>query len=510
MINYKLWMQKYELAKRYYEYYGNLKVPYSFRTKDGIHFNEEGYKLGRWIRKQREAYRDKEKGVPSDYAITLPQIDMLNSIGMIWRLKEANEWTQNPDKWALKYQLCQSYYDKYGHLYMNKGFKTKDGVNYDSKGENLFTWLETQKKIHRKYPEGGKTLPLEYIQLLEKLDIDWDKTELDTASLYNLKQWQHKYELASAYFKEFGDLNIPNNFKTKDGVNYDEDGINLGSWVKIQRNRERGTTKSLKPLSVKEKEKLEKIGMIWDSTPNAEKVAVKSELAWKNGYEHASKYYRENGNLNVKYDYANSDNFKLGAWIINQRVKYKKGLLTEEQIEKLLEIGMVWEAERQKARSKVSWNEAYQLACNYRDYYNHLDIPVGFKTNDGVNEVADGFDLGLWIEGQRRSHDNYGLTDNRIVSLKTIGMVFYPDSNKEKMGKVCEKNEIAPIYVNVLSRLPVREVKAKIKFLKDKNIPIIEDDKLNQIFFMSNKNVEATYGVTFEKILYDYLVSRKK
>lgn len=72
-----IWENKYELqwdisydaARKYYKENGNLNVPTSYKTEDGI-------SLGRWVRKQREKHR---KG-----SLTQDQIKRLNSIKMRW------------------------------------------------------------------------------------------------------------------------------------------------------------------------------------------------------------------------------------------------------------------------------------------------------------------------------------------------------------------------------------------------------------------------------------------
>ena len=49
------WMDKYELAKAYYEHNNNLEIPYNFKTKNGYEYDETGINLCGWIRKQRQA-----------------------------------------------------------------------------------------------------------------------------------------------------------------------------------------------------------------------------------------------------------------------------------------------------------------------------------------------------------------------------------------------------------------------------------------------------------------------
>ena len=73
------WMFNYNLAKEYYEKYGNLKVSYEYEVKVG----DETYKLGVWISIQRRAY----KGIDA-YKIDENQIAMLEEIYMIWDARE--------------------------------------------------------------------------------------------------------------------------------------------------------------------------------------------------------------------------------------------------------------------------------------------------------------------------------------------------------------------------------------------------------------------------------------
>ena len=76
------WNKKYELAKVYFEYNGNLEIPYSYKTLNGYEYTEEGIALGIWITTQRQAY----KGI-GNCKITEAQIKLLEEIGMKWFLK---------------------------------------------------------------------------------------------------------------------------------------------------------------------------------------------------------------------------------------------------------------------------------------------------------------------------------------------------------------------------------------------------------------------------------------
>ena len=57
------WYKNYALAKAYFEYHSNLKVPVNFRTINGYEYNIEGFNIYNWLCTQRRKfdYLPKEK-----------------------------------------------------------------------------------------------------------------------------------------------------------------------------------------------------------------------------------------------------------------------------------------------------------------------------------------------------------------------------------------------------------------------------------------------------------------
>ena len=104
------WMNNYNLAKLYFEHYGNLEVPFRFKTKDGINKDEEGVALGVWIKNQSQAY----KGNVTN-KITQEHIELLNKIGMRWENKVNLE-----EQWMNNYNLAKIYYNHYDKNYLYK------------------------------------------------------------------------------------------------------------------------------------------------------------------------------------------------------------------------------------------------------------------------------------------------------------------------------------------------------------------------------------------------------
>lgn len=60
----------------------------------------------------------------------------------------------------------------------------------------------------------------------------------------NFEKWMKNYNLAESYYKHHGHLNIHCSFKTTNGYEYDEEGINLGDWISTQRRAYKGQVKN--------------------------------------------------------------------------------------------------------------------------------------------------------------------------------------------------------------------------------------------------------------------------
>ena len=245
----------------------------------------------------------------------------------------------------------------------------------------------------------------------------------------NLKKWKDYYACAVEYRKKHGNLAVPSTYET-------EDGVKLGNWIRFQREKYKRnpTAELIKSRKYKQKirkdkltkwqtTKLEEIDMVWDSY----------ESSWEEKFELAKEYYEAQKNLLVPSDYETENGVKLGVWIRTQRAAYKgkrRVELTEEQIAKLEEIGMIWDPHQ------VNWEEKYQLAKEYYKGQGDLLILKNYETENGVR-------LGKWISKQRVEYKKKKLTEERIKKLEEIGMVWEARNASEEssIGLLDEREE---------------------------------------------------------------------
>jgi len=522
------WKEMYELAKKYYEYHGDLEIPVKFKTLNGYEYAESGVNLGVWLNYQRQ------NKILSD-----ERRNLLNNIGM--RFGDYNDL-----QWNKNYELAKKYYECYGDLEIPVKFKTINGYLYDEMGVSLGVWLNNQRQ--------NKNLSDERKKLLVNIGMRFKD--------YNGLQWNKNYELAKMYYEHYGNLEIPQKFKTSNGYLYDEMGVSLGVWLNNQRQN--------KNLSDERKKLLVNIGMRFKDY---------NGLQWNKNYELAKAYYEHYGDLEIPIKFKTINGYEydetgvnLGTWLYIQRQNKN---LSDERRMLLINIGMHFED-----YNDVQWNKNYELAKKYYEYHGDLEIPQKFKTINGYEYDETGINLGVWISAQRQnknlSDERKKLLSNigmRFISLKeekiwyslyeqalkfykqygswneekldrinnkdimaygsiltwlreqrknpnlnknmkdclsNIGFIFDTDKNIEEIRKVCTEYNI-PYEENkdILDNISAKELIIKIRYLLDNKANIVDrNNKLHEIFKMSNQVMIEKYHVSLEE-LYDKYLNQK-
>ena len=455
---YLSWEDYYDLAKAYYEHHGNLEIQARFKTNNGYEYDETGkINLGIWIFNQRQKILpESEKG------------QKLLQIGM----RFGNKFLS----WDEMYNLAKTYYEYHGNLEIKQTFKTDNGYEQSKNGKiNLGFWIHTQRKSLTPESEKGQKL-LQIGMRFENKYLSWDEM----------------YNLAQVYYEHHGNLDMPAEFKTNNGYERSKNGkINLGSWIRTQR-------KNITPES-EQGQKLLQIGMRFDN----------KKLSWEDYYDLAKAYYEHHGNLEIQasfktdngYEYDENGQINLGQWIDKQR---RRTSLESERGQKLLQIGMRF------GNKKLSWEDYYDLAKTYYEYYGNLDIRQRFKTNNGYEDSRDGkINLGAWITNQRRMVTQ---DSKRGRLLTKIGMVWNIKNNQNQVQEICNVNNIN-INVNkdILSHISIQELVSKIEYLKTNNIKLTDNSgKLHQIFNINSVDLEKEYNISFEDLITNYYLDKNK
>lgn len=264
---------------------------------------------------------------------------------------------------------------------------------FDIKNKTLNLKFKTYKEIENLTSNDIRNLDIDLLLINEvemQEQISWKRKIIDIMRLHphilllnmsnnapkkntsKMGSWEQKYLLAKTYYMKYGNLEIPNKFKTMNGIDYSEYGHALGAWLGAQRlEYKKGN------LSKERIELLEKIGMRFE-TKNNDKV-------WYDTYLLAKVYYEKYGDLEVPQNFKtingvdyNEDGLALGVWVVNQRQRYKINKLSNERIELLKKIGM-----RFDNNYKIyNWKEMYKISTNYFNKYGDLEVEINFKTSN--------------------------------------------------------------------------------------------------------------------------------
>lgn len=281
-----LWEEWLTLAADYAAQYGDLRIPHDYITPCGN-------KLGRWIERQRTAYKGK-----GSYKMTADRIAALENLGMEWALEIRT-------KWDVCYIYAAAYYTDHQHLRIPCDYKTDNGIR-------LGEWIKQQRK---KYRLG--MLSEKQISLLGRIGMEW--------LLVKRPPWNEWYGMAQAYHTRYGTIQIPTNYITGDGYR-------LGMWLSCQRSKYKNEPAA---LTKKQIQALEQLGIVWNV----------GETRWRHMYELAKSYYHTYGNLGITQKYIAPSGDRLGQWLSLQRQAYNHQLrspLSQERIDLLNHIGMKW------------------------------------------------------------------------------------------------------------------------------------------------------------------------
>lgn len=369
------WEKGFASAQKYRTEHGDLLVPVRYRDKND-------FALGEWIVYNRQRYLGGN--------LTQNRIERLEAIGMVWS-------TSN-DLWEQNYAAATQYYLEHGDLEVPIKYETSSGFG-------LGVWLGAQRAAHK-----AGVLPQEQVERLDALGMDWTNR--------NDRKWMSLYDVAAAYYHEHGNLNVPSEYVTPDGVL-------LGKWVARQRYAYLNPDRSSARVTPERKALLDKLGMVWEKYD-----------PWQERYDLALAYKTEHGDLEIPSVYKTADGVWLGSWVSRQRQALNSGssALSSER-RKLLRI--LFKGERRPSDPaadhgtvrEANWERNFRSAARYARKYKHLLVPASYVDSDGVR-------LGVWISNLRAARknrpDSYQVTPAHIKKLNSIGMVW--DARDAKWG----------------------------------------------------------------------------
>ena len=260
------------------------------------------------------------------------------------------------DYWGRMYDELVLFYKKYGHTVV-----PSDVDEYLA----LYKWCNKQRYFY-----SNNALSDERIEKLNELDFPWDIRHA---------RWMLYYNKLVAYYKKYGTTRVPDSYNKQ-----------LNTWCISQRAKKDKLTK----LQI---ELLDSIGFMWNVL----------DEEFEDKIEELLKYKSIHGDLLVPRRYP--ENPKLANAVQLFRQNKDKGILSEDRIERLDEIGFVWNVE------DYNWNLRFN---ELSDYYKEIGYKGGRVSSYPTSQLSS------WVSRQRLAYRNGTLSDERMEKLNSINFTF--------------------------------------------------------------------------------------
>ena len=223
-----------------------------------------------------------------------------------------------------------------------------------------------------------------------RLTLESLRAAVTTRCLENLyATWDVWFGKLKAFKDRFGHCKIPQNWK--------EPG--LASWISRQRLQKDN-------LAPDQLQRLDKIGFVWDLTG----------LAWGEMFSKLTEFKVRFGHCNVETKW--EEDPTLGGWVSAQRTRKNKGVLGDDRISRLEELGFIWDY--QKLKGHETWLKYYQKLENYTREYGNPHVVRTYSDTKLASWV--------WIQRQRRKgtlkkkgKDPDLMTEEQVILLDKLG-----------------------------------------------------------------------------------------
>jgi hypothetical protein len=135
------------------------------------------------------------------------------------------------------------------------------------------------------------------------------------------------------------------------------------------------------------------------------RVDESSETRWTESYNSLVQYHAEHGNADVPNGWRR--NRKLASWVSAQRQRRKKGVMSEDQIRLLDQVGFAWQL-----RERGDWEDRLAEVAAFKAAHGNCNIPLKFPENPK---------LGRFVNAMRSDRNNGTLSLERIAKLDALG-----------------------------------------------------------------------------------------
>ena len=277
----------------------------------------------------------------------------------IQRLDELSfVWDQLDAAWEEMFEQLKDYRQLYGHCNVPARWP---------ENSKLGRWIDKQRHVKKQNKLDAKR-----ILRLDALGFIWE---------FRNAAWEEMFEQLKDYRQQYGHCNVPDKWP---------ENPKLGIWVHKHRS-----FKKQNQLDAERILKLDALSFVWDPR----------DAAWEESFEQLKIYHQQYGHCNVPKNWA--DNRQLATWVQTQRQARKKNRLRKEQIQRLEDLGFVWEP------NDEAWEELIEQLKEYRQQYGHCRVPQQWTENS---------QLSRWVSRQRQARKKKQTKHGANPAIRGFGL----------------------------------------------------------------------------------------
>lgn len=153
-------------------------------------------------------------------------------------------------------------------------------------------------------------------------------------------------------------------------------------------------------------------------TPPVVAFKPPNELAWDARVSELLDYKAVHGDCDVPNTH--EDNPSLARWVGDQRRSYKRGAMAQHRIDRLNEIGFVWNKDR-KAPWKIKWDKRFEELQKYMYKYGQIGVTLNGNVHPQWHALNE------WAHVQRKRRKEDKLSNDLVARLDSIHFLWDVD-----------------------------------------------------------------------------------
>ena len=127
--------------------------------------------------------------------------------------------------------------------------------------------------------------------------------------------------------------------------------------------------------------KIRRTMLNWDDPGLGQLSPAAVTEQWEQGFGELAIFRDANNHCRVPGGYKTASGYALGGWVNRQRNAYNKNQLTPDRIQRLGDLGFVWDAHAEK------WEQGFSELTIFKDEHSHCLVPATYKTLSRLLEM---------------------------------------------------------------------------------------------------------------------------